>query len=60
MSTVTLAVDFGAKYIGLALVRNQGSKNVPLFAGTLAYDLLTLALDHLTAGSLVEFCWRGD
>jgi hypothetical protein len=42
-STTTLAVDFGAKYIGLALVRNQDGKNVPLFAFTLAYDRFTLS-----------------
>jgi hypothetical protein len=35
----TLAIDFGSKYIGLALVRNEeDGRNTPLFAGTLKYD----------------------
>lgn len=41
-SQTTLAIDFGAKYIGFALVRNEPSANVPLFAGTLAYEKYSL------------------
>lgn len=39
---VTLAIDYGSKYIGLALVRNEGGRNEPLFAGTLQYDSFIL------------------
>jgi hypothetical protein len=38
----TLAIDYGSKNIGLALVRNNDSGNEPLFAGTLKYDNFTL------------------
>ena len=42
-STHTLAIDFGSKNIGIALVRNQDSLNTPLFAGTALYDRFTLS-----------------
>jgi hypothetical protein len=38
----TLAIDYGSKNIGLALVRNNDSGNEPLFAGTLKYNNFTL------------------
>ncbi len=40
--TVTLAVDFGSKYIGLALVRNHLDHDEPLFAGTITYQAFAL------------------
>lgn len=42
-STYTLAIDFGSKNIGIALVRNQGGINTPLFAGTALYDRFLLS-----------------
>lgn len=38
MSQTTLAIDFGAKKIGVALVRQEDGRNIPLFAGILCYD----------------------
>ncbi len=42
-STFTLAIDFGSKNIGLALVHNQNRVNIPLFAGTALYDRFHLS-----------------
>ncbi len=42
MQQTTLSIDFGSKNIGLALVRNEGDKNIPLFGGTLSYDPVQL------------------
>lgn len=36
--TTTLAIDYGSKNIGVALVRNENDRNIPLYAGTLRYD----------------------
>jgi hypothetical protein len=37
--TITLAIDFGSKNIGMALVRNaKDGTNTPLFVGVLRYD----------------------
>ncbi|RPI71991.1 MAG: hypothetical protein EHM38_02870, partial [Geobacteraceae bacterium] len=41
MST-SLAIDFGSKYIGIALVANEDGLNTPLFAGTLKYENFSL------------------
>ena len=35
---ITLAIDYGSQYIGLALVRNHSKGNESLFAGTVRYD----------------------
>jgi len=46
---VTLAIDFGSRFIGLALVRNQDGHDEPLFAGTIAYkpsDLRSKVVDR--------------
>ena len=35
---ITLAIDYGASNVGIALVRNTEAGNEPLFAGTLILD----------------------
>jgi Holliday junction resolvasome RuvABC endonuclease subunit len=35
---ITLGIDYGASYIGVALVENTGTGNRPLFAGTIAIN----------------------
>jgi hypothetical protein len=42
-STHTLAIGFGSKNIGIALVRNQDGVNIPLFAGTALYNRFLLS-----------------
>jgi hypothetical protein len=42
-SVTTLAIDFGSKYIGIALVRTEGTTNTPLLAGTIKYDRYSLS-----------------
>jgi RNase H-fold protein (predicted Holliday junction resolvase) len=35
---ITLAIDYGASNVGIALVRNTEAGNEPLFAGTVILD----------------------
>jgi 5-methylcytosine-specific restriction endonuclease McrA len=42
MITFTLGIDYGASYVGIALVRNIGKGNEPLFAGTMHLDARAL------------------
>jgi len=35
---ITLGIDYGASYIGVALVENTGTGNIPLFAGTITIN----------------------
>ncbi|MBW1678146.1 MAG: RRXRR domain-containing protein [Deltaproteobacteria bacterium] len=38
----TLAIDFGSRNIGIALVENSDDRDIPLFAGTFTYDPIQL------------------